>query len=354
MSFFVSKQGVRNLEKGYNKGKILEEGEHMKRALILEKMEDGSVLNYQNIDLLNLSDGEVRIKVSYTGINYKDRLSVDASSKVVRKYPMVPGIDFSGIVVDSKAPDYSVGDQVLVTGYGYGTDHPGGYQESVAVKQEHLIRLPEEMTLKDGMIYGTAGFTAALSVDAMEKVLGNLDGKKILVTGGSGGVSSHGVLILHKLGAKVSVATRSLEHKEYLESLGAHEVLLFDGLLEKRRALSTEKWDGVLDTTGGEALGNILTEVKYGGIVCTSGNLSGIRFESTVFPFILRGITLKGIDSVMVDHAIRNDIFKKLATSWHSENLGRTVKNVISFNELREELLNPSEGAGRVVVDMNI
>lgn len=326
----------------------------MERVLMLEKMEDGSVLNYQQIELPNLSDGEVRIRVSYTGINYKDRLAVDASSKVVRKYPMVPGIDFSGIVEDSKSRDFAVGDQVFVTGYGYGTDQPGGYQETVIVKQEHLMRLPEEMSLKDVMIYGTAGFTAALSVDAIERVLGNLHGKTILVTGGSGGVSSHGVLILRKLGAKVAIATRSLEHKEYLESLGAQEVILFDSLLEKRRALSKEKWDGVLDTTGGEALGNILTEVKYGGIVCASGNLSGIRFESTVFPFILRGITLKGIDSVMVDHAMRNEIYKKLATSWYSEDLERTVKKVISFEELREELLNPSEGAGRVIVDMNI
>ncbi|WP_074910926.1 acryloyl-CoA reductase [Proteiniclasticum ruminis] len=326
----------------------------MKRALLLEKTEEGSVLKYQDIELPNLSDGEVRIRVSYTGINYKDRLAVDASSKVVRKYPMTPGIDFSGIVEESKAGDFSVGDQVFVTGYGYGTDQPGGYQETAIVKQEHLMRLPEEMSMKDVMIYGTAGFTAALSVDAIEKALGSLKGKKILVTGGSGGVSSHGVLILRKLGAEVAVTTRTMEKREYLESLGAQEVLLFDGLLEKRRALSTEKWDGVLDTTGGEALGNILTEVKYGGVVCTSGNLSGIRFESTVFPFILRGITLKGIDSVMVDHAKRNEIFKKLATSWYSADLERTVNKVVSFKELHDELLHPSEGSGRVLVDMSM
>lgn len=326
----------------------------MERALLLEKTEKGSVLKYQDIELPSLSDGEVRIRVSYTGINYKDRLAVDASSKVVRKYPMIPGIDFSGIVEESKAREFSVGDQVFVTGYGYGTDHPGGYQETVMVKQEHLMRLPEELSLKDVMIYGTAGFTAALSVDAIEKVLGTLEGKRILVTGGSGGVSSHGILILCALGAEVTVASRTLEKKEYLESLGAQEILLFDSLLEKRRALSTEKWDGVLDTTGGEALGNILTEVKYGGIVSTSGNLSGIRFESTVFPFILRGITLKGIDSVMVDHAKRNEIFKKLAASWYSANLERTVNKVISFKELREELLHPSVEAGRVLVDMGM
>lgn len=354
MSFFVSKQGVRNLEKGYNKRKIPEKGERMERALLLEKTEEGSVLKYRNIELPNLSDGEVRIRVSYTGINYKDRLAVDASSKVVRKYPMVPGIDFAGVVEDSKSRDFAVGNQVFVTGYGYGTDQPGGYQETVIVKQEHLMRLPEEMSLKDVMIYGTAGFTAALSVDAIEKALGSLEGKRVLVTGGSGGVSSHGVLILCALGAEVTVASRSLENEGYLKSLGAQEVILFDSLLEKRRALSVEKWDGVLDTTGGEALGNILTEVKYGGIVCASGNLSGIRFESTVFPFILRGITLKGIDSVMVDHAKRNEIFRKLATTWSSVGLERMLKKVISFKELREELLQSSEGAGRVLVDMSM
>jgi len=185
----------------------------MNRALVLEKSEQGSVMSYQNIDLPALADGEVRIRVKYTGINYKDRLAVNAASKVVRKYPMVPGIDFSGIVEESKTQGFSLGDPVLVTGFGYGTDQPGGYQEFVTVKGDHLIRIPDSMSLFDGMVYGTAGFTAALSVDAMEKVLGPLKGRKILVTGGSGGVSTHGILILHQLGAEVTVATTRLENK---------------------------------------------------------------------------------------------------------------------------------------------
>lgn len=325
----------------------------MNKALMLEKTEEGSSLSYQCISLPNLTKGEVRIKVRYSGINYKDRLAVKAETKVVRMYPMVPGIDFSGEVEASESDKFRVGEHVFVTGFGYGTDRAGGFQEMVTVKEEHLVRIPENMDPMDVMIYGTAGFTAALSVEAMVKALGPLEGRTILVTGGSGGVSSLGILLLHQMGAVITAATTKLENTEYLKSLGAREVILFDSLLEKRKALSAEKWDAVLDAAGGAALGNILTEVKYGGIVCTSGNLSGIRFDSTVFPFILRGITLKGIDSVMADDQIRKDIFDKLAGPWKSSNLRKTVQKVISFQEVKEELLKPYEGTGRILVDMH-
>lgn len=334
--------------------KITKEGEGMNRALLLEKTPEGSMMNYQTIELPEIEKGEVRVRVKYSGINYKDRLAVQAGTKVVRKYPMIPGIDFSGVIEESRSEKFTKGDSVILTGYGYGTDQPGGYQEFVTVHEEHLIRLPELMTLKDAMSYGTAGFTAALSVKAMEEALGNLHGKKILVTGGSGGVSTLGILILKKLGAEITVATKRMENRVYLESLGAMEVISFSNLLEKRKPLSTETWDAVLDATGGEALGNILTEVKYNGIVCTSGNLSGVRFESTVFPFILRGVTLKGIDSVHADNSVKHDLFTRLATTWSSDNLHKTISKVIPFSMLKEELLAPQEGVGRVLVDMSL
>ncbi|HSL86161.1 MAG TPA: zinc-binding dehydrogenase, partial [Bacteroidales bacterium] len=219
----------------------------------------------------------------------------------VRQYPMVPGIDFSGTVMETNSKEFKVGDRVFLTGRGYGTDRPGGFQEYADVRDKDLFLVPEGLSLRDVMLYGTAGFTAALSVDALLKER-DVSGKDILVTGGAGGVSSHAVMILNRLGAHVTVATRNLDSTDYLKDLGAEKVILFDSLLEKRKALSREKWDGVIDATGGEALGNLLTEIKYGGVLAASGNLSGIKFSATVFPFILRGITLKGIESVYAEN----------------------------------------------------
>jgi putative YhdH/YhfP family quinone oxidoreductase len=321
------------------------------QALILEEKNGEIVLEYNEVAAAGLKDGEVRVKVQYSGINYKDRLAVNPESRVVRSYPMVPGIDFSGIVHESRSSDFSVGEAVFLTGQGYGTDRFGGYQEFVTVKSEEISRLPQGLTTREAMIYGTAGLTAALSVDALM-----LDGgtpyreTDILVTGGTGGVSSHAIMILHKLGCRVTASSRSADYAEYLKTLGASEVLLFQSLLEKRKALSREKWDGVVDATGGAALGNLLTEIRYGGVLAASGNLSGISFESTVFPFILRGITLKGIDSVYVTGAKKAEMFEKLGRDWKSDHLEKVVAREVSFGELKRELMSENSGKGRVLV----
>ena len=319
-------------------------------ALVLENFGETFSSSYQEMEMKELSQGEVRIRIEYSSINYKDRLAMNPSSRVVRSYPMIPGIDFAGSIVQSESQEFMEGDVVFVTGFGFGTDMPGGFREYIEVHERYLSKVPSGMTTREAMVYGTAGFTAALSVDALQEGGVKPGDGSILVTGGSGGVASQGILILKKLGYDVTVATRSLNNSDYLLSLGADELILFESLLEPRKALSKEKWAGVIDATGGEALGNILKEVRYGGVVALSGNLSGIEFSSTVFPFILRGISLMGIDSVNVALLKKSEIFEKLASDWKSDRLERTITREVPFLNLNGVLENDSVGRGRDLV----
>lgn len=319
------------------------------KALLLNLLDDKIDIQYKNSKCLPLQMNEVRVRVAFSGINYKDRLAMNPASKVIREYPMVPGIDFSGLVEESNSSQFNVGEEVFLTGLGYGTERFGGFQEYVTVRDNDLCKVPDGLSLKEVMQIGTAGFTSALSVDAVSDH-GSLKDKEILVTGGTGGVSSYAVMILSKIGAHITVATRHLKSAEYLKSLGAHEVILFDSLLEKRKPLSAEKWDGVVDATGGEATGNLLTEIRYGGTLAVSGNLSGIKFNSTVFPFILRGVSLKGIDSVNVKRDKKMMLFNKMAHEWKLSDLDRLIYNEVKFEDLKEELLLDTNGKGRVLV----
>jgi len=319
------------------------------KALMLNLLDEKIDIQYVSSKCQPLQMNEVRVKVAFSGINYKDRLAMNPASKVIRNYPMVPGIDFSGLVEESTSSQFEVGERVFLTGLGYGTDRFGGFQEYVTVKEDDLCKVPDGLSLKEVMQIGTAGFTSALSVEAVSEN-SSLQDKEILVTGGTGGVSSFSVMILNKIGAHITVATRHLENADYLKSIGAHEVILFDTLLEKRKALSEEKWDGVIDATGGEATGNLLTEIRYGGTLAVSGNLSGVKFNSTVFPFILRGVSLKGIDSVYVKRDKKMRLFNKMAYEWKINNLERLTYNEIKFEDLKEELLRETHGKGRVLV----
>ncbi|MFH5836070.1 acryloyl-CoA reductase [Proteiniclasticum sp. C24MP] len=319
------------------------------KALILNLKDEKIIAEYENMAWKPLEKGEVRVKTAFSGINFKDRLALIPESRVIRKYPMVPGIDFSGYVEESNSSQFNQGDQVFVTGLGYGTDRFGGFSEYVTVKENDLCTVPDGLTLKEVMQIGTAGFTAALSVDAVASDE-SLKGKEILVTGGTGGVSSHAVMLLSKLGASVTAATRTLEHAAYLKSIGADEVILFETLLEKRKPLSKERWDGVVDATGGEATGNLLTEIRYGKTVAVSGNLSGAKFSATVFPFILRGIRLQGIDSVYATKEKKMSLFNRMAREWKLSNLDSVICKEVEFENLKEELLHETQGNGRVLV----
>ena len=320
------------------------------KALVLSNKEDIYSVNYEEMLVNELSLGELRIKMEFSSVNYKDRLAMNKKSRVVRSYPMIPGIDFSGSVVESKSKDFKAGDQVFVTGFGFGTDMPGGFREFIEINEKYVNQVPEGMTTREVMVYGTAGFTAALSVDAiLESGVRPEDGP-VLVTGGSGGVAIAALIILKHLGYQVCIATRNLNRNDYFLSLGADEIMNFSSLLEPRKALSKETWAAAVDATGGQALGNLLKEVKYGGIVALSGNLSGIEFTTNVFPFILRGITLKGIDSVNVDVAKKERIFKKLAKEWKSPLVERAIRSEIPFLNLKTALEQEPVGEGRDLV----
>ena len=319
--------------------------------MLIEEQGEVKLLK-NNCEEKELLPGEVRVQVQYSGINYKDRLACDPKSRVVRNFPMVPGIDFSGIVKESADPRFQPGEAVFLTGFGYGTDRFGGYQEQVVAKAEHLLKLPEGMTLREAMIYGTAGLTAAMSVDVLSRGLGSLKEKSILVTGGTGGVALHSILLLNTLGAQVTAATRDLKREGLLRALGAKDVILFDTLAEKKKPLAKERWHGVVDATGGSALGEMLKEVSYGGVVAASGNLSGISFESTVFPFILRGVTLQGVDSVSVPLDKRQELFLRLSKEWKSEKLEHFPVEEISFAQLGEALGQGQRKPGRTLVHL--
>ncbi len=320
------------------------------KALMIDNIDGVGKLDYKDVKTQPLNSGEVRIKVMYSGINYKDNLAIDPKTKVVRTYPMVPGIDFSGVVVESLSSSFNTGDLVFLTGLGYGTDRFGGFQEYVTAKGEDILHIPEGLTPKEVMIYGTAGFTAALSIEALVKEESEKTHLPFLVTGGTGGVSSHAILILKKLGFDVVASTRHQDHESYLKSLGADQVILFDELLEKRRPLSSEKYSGAIDATGGEALGNVLTEIKYGGGIALSGNLAGAKFHSTVFPFILRGVSLIGIDSVQVPMDKKKEIFEKMANNYKSEKLINLLGEEVPFLSLKDNLLKGETKKGRILV----
>jgi len=320
------------------------------KALVLSNKEDVYSISYEEMLMNELSLGELRIKMEFSSVNYKDRLAMKKQSRVVRSYPMVPGIDFSGSVVESNSKEFKNGDQVFVTGFGFGTDMPGGFREFIEVNEKYVSRIPEGMTTREAMVYGTAGFTAALSVDAIiESGIRPVDGP-VLVTGGSGGVAIAALLILKNLGYQVSIATRDMARNDYFLSMGADEIINFSSLLEPRKPLSKELWSAVVDATGGQALGNLLKEVKYGGVVALSGNLSGIEFTTNVFPFILRGVTLKGIDSVNVDVAKKERIFKKLAKEWKSPLIEKAIRSEIPFLKLKTALEQEPVGEGRDLV----
>ncbi len=320
------------------------------KALITRVIEETVQISYEEIEKKPLVDGEVLVQVLYSGINYKDILATNPKSKVVRAYPMVSGIDFSGLVVESLSEGFKEGDLVFSTGRGYGTEKFGGFQEFITASEEDLLIIPVDMTPKEAMLYGTAGLTAAMSVEAVVVEKSQATTGSFLVTGGTGGVASHAILMLKKLGYHVTASTRDPIHDKYLKRLGADEILPFSSFLEKRKPLSKEKYQGIVDATGGIAVGNLLTEITYGGTMALSGNLSGISFESTVFPFILRGITLKGIDSVQVSMEKKKEIFDKLSMDYKSEKLMEVLGKEIHFSSLKEELLKGETGEGRTLV----
>lgn len=285
----------------------------------------------------DLPTGDVLIEVHYSSVNFKDGLAAtNAKSGVIRNYPLVLGIDLSGVVVESDSPKFSRGDEVIVTGYGLGVSHFGGYSQYARVPGDWVVPLPDGLTLKEAMIIGTAGYTAAESVAALEKQGLTPAAGEVLVMGATGGVGGMAVAMLHKLGYSVAAASRKkAEYSSYLTDLGAASVLHPDEVaLEKKRPLAKQRWAAVIDPVGGAMLPELLAQVQYGGSIALCGNAGGVKFEATVLPFILRGINLLGIDSVNQSFEERLQLWQRMATDMKPEQLEELIDQEVALENL--------------------
>lgn len=271
----------------------------------INKTDDGQSCELKQLGDDDLMEGDVTFKVEYSTLNYKDGLALTGSSPVVRKFPLTPGIDSCGTVLNSDSDKFAEGDRVILTGFGVGEVHSGGYAQKARVKSEWLVKLPEGLDARQAMAIGTAGFTAMLSVLALEKHGIKPDDGNILVTGASGGVGSIAVALLSKLGYRVVAVTGRLSEEDFLKGLGAAEVKDRAEFADKARPLNKELWAGAIDVAGGNTLANVISQIKTGGAVAACGLADSMSLPTTVAPFILRGITLYGIDSVFAPMAQR-------------------------------------------------
>ena len=283
------------------------------RALVVNKTADAFSVAVQQLDESQLPPGDVTIRVEWSSVNYKDGLACSPAGRVVRSYPMVPGVDLAGSVVSSSDSRFSAGDKVIVTGFDLGVAHPGGFAELARVPAEWVVPLPLGLTTKEAMAIGTAGLTAALSVAALERNGLRKEQGPVIVTGATGGVGSTAVSMLAQLGYTVAASTGKESEHEFLRGLGATEILSrADVSVESPRPMETERWAAAVDPVGGATTAYLLRTAKYGGSVAVSGLTGGGTVNTTVFPFILRGVNLLGIESVSCPMAVRLRIWDRL------------------------------------------
>lgn len=324
------------------------------KALVVNNEEQFTV-DVKELSVNDLPEGDVLLKVEYSSINYKDSLAAIPDGNIVKSYPFVPGIDLAGTVISSENPQFKEGDQVIATSYEIGVTHFGGYSEYARIPSEWLVPLPEGLSLKEAMVIGTAGFTAALSVQRLEENNVTPDKGKVLVTGATGGVGSFAVSILSKLGYEVEASTGKESEHDFLISLGATSIVpreeVYDG---KVRALGKQKWAAAVDPVGGEPLASVLSQIHYGGSVAVSGLTAGTKLPSTVFPFILRGVNLLGIDSVYCPMDTRLKVWNRLATDFKPDNLEQLIQQEITLEQLPEALptLLKGQAKGRTIVKL--
>ena len=324
------------------------------QAILINKDDSGYRAQMSQIEEQQLPEGDVLIQVDYSTLNYKDSLAITGASPVVRNFPMVPGIDFAGTVEHSDHADFKAGDQVVLNGFGVGEGHWGGLAQKARVKGDWLVPLPSAFTPKQAMTIGTAGYTAMLCVMALEQQGVNPDQGEILVTGAVGGVGSVAVSLLAKLGYTVVASSGRPEEKDYLLSLGATQVMDRNELIEKGRPLAKERWSGAIDVAGSHTLANICASMKYGGTVAACGLAQGYDLPATVMPFILRGVTLAGIDSVYRPKADRIAAWNRLAEDLDLTHLD-AIMTEITLGQALETAQEQMQGLtrGRFVVNVN-
>ena len=327
------------------------------KAIVLNQSGSQFSREIKTLDKSFFKDGDVLVKVDYSGLNYKDALILKNGGRLVKDYPHIPGIDFSGQVLESESADFKSGDDVVLTGCRVGEIYPGGYSQLAKVKNELLVKKPKSISNKNAMILGTAGFTSllcAFAIKAREELLLGEKVNDVLVTGATGGVGSIAVMILSKFGYNVTAVTGKKDKSDYLKKLGAKNIIERKELEGEPRILGKGLWDGVVDTVGGVILSNAISQTKPTGIVAACGNAANIELKTTVMPFIIRGIKLWGIDSVMISKKRREFIWSQVPDLIDFKFLEKHTK-IVNL----EELLNifpdilKGEITGRVLVDLN-
>lgn len=324
----------------------------MFKGILINKDNHGYRAEVTDIDDSQLPEGDVTVRVSHSTLNYKDGLAITGKGPIVRQFPMVPGVDLAGTVEDSSDPDFKPGDQVLLNGWGVGEGHWGGLAQRARLQGKWLIPLPSAFTPAQAMAIGTAGYTAMLAIMALEKNGVTPDKGDVLVTGANGGVGSFAIALLAKLGYRVVASTGRLGESDYLTSLGAAEIIDRATLAEPGRPLAKERWAGAIDSVGSHTLANICASTRYWGTVATCGLAQGMDFPASVAPFILRGVTLAGIDSVMRPRQDRIDAWARLARDL-DVSLLPLISREIGLSEVVEtaHLLMDGQVRGRIVVD---
>ena len=321
------------------------------KAILIRKTDDGQSVGLADFDENDLMDGDVTVRVEWSCLNYKDGLALTGKAPVVRRFPMIPGIDFVGMVEASDHPDWKPGDRVILNGWGLGEIHLGAYGEKARVKGDWLVPLPPGMTGREAMAIGTAGYTAMLAVLALERHGITPERGPVVVSGAAGGLGSVAIAILAKLGYQVTAATGRAGEADYLKRLGAAEVIDRAELTGPVRPLAKERWAGGIDTVGSATLANMCAMTRYGGAVAACGLAGGMDFPAYVAPFILRAVSLLGIDSVQCPPSVRREAWKRLASDLDRGKL-QAMTREIDLVEVMEAGRSIVEGQvrGRIVV----
>ncbi|HYI04677.1 MAG TPA: MDR family oxidoreductase [Reyranella sp.] len=321
------------------------------KAIVVEKADKGQTVSLTEFDEANLMDGDVTVRIDWSTINYKDGLAITGKAPVVRRFPMIPGIDFAGEVETSSHPDWKPGDKVILNGWGTGETHLGAYAEKARVKGQWLVRLPAGLSEREAMAIGTAGYTAMLAVMALERHGLKPDQGPVVVTGAAGGVGSVAIALLAKLGFQVIASTGRPEEGDYLKGLGANEIVDRNELAAAGKPLAKERWAGGIDSVGSTTLANMLSMTKYGGAVAACGLAGGMDLPGSVAPFILRGVSLLGIDSVQCSPKLRNEAWQRLDSDLDRGKLERMIRQ-IDLSEVVDVAGTILEGRvrGRIVV----
>jgi acrylyl-CoA reductase (NADPH) len=324
------------------------------RAFVVNKTDDRFTAQVQQLTQNDLPSGEVLIRVAYSSVNYKDALACTPDGKIVRSYPFVPGVDLSGTVVQSSDSRFREGDKVIATSYDLGVSHYGGFSEYARIKGEWIVPLPNGLSLKEAMAFGTAGFEAALSLHQLEKMGLTPHSGPVLVTGATGGVGSMAVSMLAKRGYTVAASTGKQSEHAYLKELGVSDILSREeASAESNRPLEKEQWAGSVDTVGGATLAYLIRTTKYGGSIAACGLTGGSTVNTTVYPFILRGVNLLGIDSVFCPMELRRELWQHMATDLKPSQLDSMIHE-ITLDELPQVTSSLLKGSirGRTVVKL--